>query len=58
MRQIQGAAEIVLARCTQVLDTSGVAVPLGPEQRAELEDTITQVRGSKLTVIAASIKLG
>ena len=40
----QGAAEIVLARCTQVLDTNGVAVPLGADQRVELEATITQVR--------------
>ncbi len=40
---LQGAAEIVLKYCTRVLDTNGVAVPLGADKRAELETTITQV---------------
>ena len=41
---LQGAAEIVLKSATRVLNNEGVAVPLGADQRAELEATITQVR--------------
>jgi hypothetical protein len=40
----QGAAEIVLNNATRVLNNEGIAVPLGADQRAELEATITQVR--------------
>lgn len=34
----------MLQNATRVLNTDGVAVPLGPDQRAELEATITQVQ--------------
>jgi hypothetical protein len=34
----------VLKSATRVLNNEGVAVPLGEDQRAELEATITQAR--------------
>ena len=34
----------MLKSATRVLNNEGVAVPLGADQRAELEATITQVR--------------
>lgn len=47
----KGAAELVLQRATRVLNTDGVAVPLGPDQRAELEATITQMASRGLRTL-------
>lgn len=43
-QHLQGAAEIVLQSATRVLNADGDAVPLGEDQRAELEAIITQVQ--------------
>jgi Ca2+-transporting ATPase len=50
----KGAAEYVLKVCTRVLDTNGVAVPLGADQRAELEATITQMASRGLRTLCLS----
>lgn len=44
----------MLARCTQVLDTNGVAVPMGADQREELEGTITQMASRGLRTLCLS----
>ena len=53
---LQGAAEMVLARCTSVLDTSGSAVELTGERRSQLEETITEMASRGLRTLCLSYR--
>eukprot|EP00891_Asterochloris_glomerata_P004702 jgi/Astpho2/4702/fgenesh1_pg.00067_%23_185_t len=52
----KGAAEMVLARCTSVLDTSGNAVELTGERRSQLEETITEMASRGLRTLCLSYR--
>lgn len=54
MFSVQGAAEIVLARCVNVVDMSGRAVPLTETLHADLNEVITSMaqRGLRTLCLA------
>lgn len=50
----KGAAEIVLARCTRMLNSAGEPVPLSNEQRHVMEETITEMASRGLRTLCLS----
>lgn len=49
--RLQGAAEIVLARCTKLMDADAAEQPLTAEARAGLEADITSMAASGLRTL-------
>ena len=52
----QGAAEIVLRRCTAVMGPEGNAVPLVPELKALLEETVTNMASTGLRTLCLTYR--
>ena len=53
---LQGAAEMVLTRCTHMLDTTGSVVPLDGTARQQLEETITEMASRGLRTLCLSYR--
>ena len=53
---MQGAAEIVLGRCTSVMTAEGVAVPLSDSMRNGMLGDVTQMASQGLRTLCLSYK--
>lgn len=52
----QGAAEIVLRRCTAAYDEAGAVVPLDADARALLEGVVTDMASSGLRTLCMTVR--
>ena len=52
----QGAAEIVLRRCTAAYNESGVVVPLDADARAALEAVVTDMASTGLRTLCMTVR--